>query len=423
MSWRQISLKYVARFAYGDTLPRADDEAEGRVQVFGSNGPYAIFSQANTRSPAVVIGRKGSYGKVNWTKEACFASDTTFFVDETTTQQHLRWLFYVFQTLDLDKGTDEAAVPGLNRDDAYERKIPLPPLPEQRAIADYLDRETSKIDALIAEQERLLSLLVEKRHALITQAVTRGLNPNVPMRNSGVEWLGEIPANWKTVKIKHVAKVGNGSTPFRDNESYWKEGSFPWLTSTVVNCDIVGEPTEFVTETALRECHLPIIQPDSILIAITGEGKTRGKATLLRYSATINQHLVFISPQNDLLEPSFLQLALSASYEILRMISEGTGSTKGALTCEQIGEFLIPLPPLTEQKKILADVSSARVRIDVLAEGAEEGIALLYERRRALISAAVTGQICVTTESCNSNVSHSPNSVSSSRQLSLFDQA
>ena len=399
MNWPKASLKYVARFAYGNSIPYTNGEEGGPIRVFGSNGPYATCSEANTKSPAIVIGRKGSYGKVTWTQEPCFASDTTFFVDETTTQQHLRWLYYVLQTLKLDEGTDEAAVPGLNRDRAYEKVVFVPPPPEQRAIAAYLDRETSKIGALITEKERLLSLLAEKRRALITQAVTRGPNPDMPMHNSGTEWLGEIPRHWKTVRIKHVAKVGNGSTPLRDNESYWKDGSFPWLTSTVVNDDIVGEPTEFVTEKALRECHLPIIQPDSVLIAITGEGKTRGKASWLRYDATINQHLAFISPQKDLLYSDFLQLALSASYEILRMISEGTGSTKGALTCEQVGEFLIPLPPLAEQRKILSDISSVKVRIDALAEGTEEMIALLHERRVALTSAAVTGQIRVRVES------------------------
>ena len=278
-------------------------------------------------------------------------------------------------------------------------EIWIPSISEQCAIADFLDRETAKIDELIAEKERLLELLAEKRRALITHTVTRGLDSDVPMRNSGVEWLGEIPAHWKTMKIKHVAKVGNGSTPLRDNEDYWKGGSFPWLTSTVVNDAIVGEPTEFVTETALRKCHLPVVQPDSVLIAITGEGKTRGKAAWLRYSATINQHLAFISPQKDLLEPEFLQLTLSASYGILRMISEGTGSTKGALTCEQVGEFLIPLPPLAEQRKIIAAVSSVKARVDVLAEGAEELIVLLQERRTALISAAVTGRVRTEVES------------------------
>ncbi|KDR58765.1 restriction endonuclease subunit S, partial [Limnospira platensis] len=196
MTWLQAKLKYVAHFAYGDALPK-DQEREGDFKVFGSNGAYDNYGRANTQAPVIIVGRKGSYGKVNWSDHPCFASDTTFFIDATTTHHHLRWLFYLLQTLNLDQGTDEAAVPGLSRDDAYAKKVFIPPLGEQKAIAHYLDIETAKIDQLIKAKKRLLALLDEKRRALITHAVTRGLNPDVPMRDSGVEWIGEIPKHWE----------------------------------------------------------------------------------------------------------------------------------------------------------------------------------------------------------------------------------
>ncbi len=271
--------------------------------------------------------------------------------------------------------------------------IPLPSVKQQKRIADYLDRATQKIYALIVAKKRLLELLAEKRRALITQAVTRGLNPDVPLRDSGIEWLGQIPSHWNLVKIKHVATVGNGSTPFRDETSYWQDGSFPWLTSTVVNDDFIGEATEFITEVALKECHLPIVQPNSVLIAITGQGKTRGKAALLPYKATINQHMAFITPSRALLNPNFLQLFLTSVYEVLRMISEGMGSTKGALTCEQVGDFFVPLPSLLEQEEIVNKLHRQIQKIDLLSNVAAETISLLQERRTSLISAAVTGQL------------------------------
>lgn len=273
----------------------------------------------------------------------------------------------------------------------------LPPLSEQRSIAQYLDRQIAKLDTLIKLKQRLLELLAEKRRALIKHAVTRGLNSDVLMQNSDIEWLGRIPKHWQIVKLKHLGKIGNGSTPLRETNAYWQDGTFPWLTSTVVNDDVVGEPTEFVTEVALLEYHLPIVQPNSILVAITGEGKTRGKAALLRYQATINQHMAFISPQTDLLLPEFLQLYLAGLYEILRMISEGTGSTKGALTCEQIGEFPTPLPSLNEQRSIVSYIKSKISKLDALKTVTEHTVALLQERRTSLIAAAVTGQIQVTT--------------------------
>ncbi len=272
----------------------------------------------------------------------------------------------------------------------------LPSLATQRAIAAYLDHETAKIDAMIDAKQRLLALLAEKRRALITHAVTRGLDPAAPMRDSGVPWIGEVPKHWEVTNLKYVAQIGNGSTPRRDYMPYWQDGNFPWLTSTVVNQDIIEEPTDFVTGFALRECHLPIVEPNSVLVAITGEGKTRGKAAVLPYRATINQHMAYISPQTHLLHHEFLQRYLAGSYEILRIISEGTGSTKGALTCEQVGDFPISLPPISEQLTIVIQLKTTVQRLDTLDTINQHAIELLNERRAALIAAAVTGNIHIT---------------------------
>lgn len=397
MSWQQISLKYVARFAYGDTFPRADDGAEGRVQVFGSNGPYATFSQANTRSPAVVIGRKGSYGKVNWTKEACFASDTTFFVDETTTQQHLRWLFYVFQTLDLNKGTDEAAVPGLNRDDAYERKILVPPLPEQHAIADYLDQETSKIDALITEKERLLSLLAEKRHALITLAVTRGLNPDVPMRDSGVAWLGEIPRHWELKRLKFISPeitVGIVVTPAK----YYEDSGVPCLRSLNVK------------ETGLTNADLVYISPESNellskskvfvrdLVAVRSGQPGTTAIVDERFDGANCMDLIIIR-HAPLFDSHFLAYFLNSGAAIIQFSEGSEGAIQQHFNIETAKNLLIPLPPLSEQRTIVSMIAEEAAKLGSLKQAAKRAIDLLHERRAALIAAAVTGQIRARAES------------------------
>ena len=168
---------------------------------------------------------------------------------------------------------------------AYIRKLRWgwPPLPEQRAIAAFLDRETARIDGLIEKKQRQIELLQEKRAALISHAVTKGLDPNAKMKPSGIEWLGDIPEHWEVKALKRVASIGNGSTPSRENPEYWGDEGYPWLNSSVVNLDEVLEPVEFVTAAALRECHLPKIQPPAVLVGITGQGKTRGMATTLQH--------------------------------------------------------------------------------------------------------------------------------------------
>jgi type I restriction enzyme S subunit len=284
---------------------------------------------------------------------------------------------------------------GLNLELLGTIRCPLPSGHEQHAIATFLDRETAKIDALIAEQETLLALLAEKRQATISHAVTRGLNPNAPMKDSGIPWLGEVPAHWDVTPLKYVSRIGNGSTPNRDNPSYWAEEGFPWLNSSVVNQEEVTEAERFVTGLALKECHLPVIEPPAILVGITGQGKTRGMAAPLMFEATINQHLAFIKPEQGRLLADYLLRALQMSYEHLRTDSEGAGSTKGAITCDQLSRFSIPLPPLDEQAAIAKNLDAEAAKFDKLSNEAGRAIDLLKERRSALISAAVTGKIDV----------------------------
>ena len=272
-------------------------------------------------------------------------------------------------------------------------RCPVPPLGTQRAIADYLDRETARLDALVAEKERLLELLAEKRRALITRAVTRGLDPNVPLRYSGIPWLGEIPTHWEIWKIGHLAEVGNGSTPSRNNAAYWSEGTIPWLNSSVVNYPEVTRADQFVTALATQECHLPQVKRGSVLVAITGQGKTRGRATVLSFDATINQHLAFIYPKQSHLLPWFLKWTLFAAYDFLRSISDAAGGTKGALTCEAVANLRVPVPPVREQAGILENIATSVERLDSLQAVAKNTISLIKERRSAIISAAITDQL------------------------------
>ena len=273
--------------------------------------------------------------------------------------------------------------------------VPAISLPEQIQIADFLDRETAKIDELVVEQRRLMELLKEKRQAIISHAVTQGLKPDVAMKPSGTEWLGDVPAHWDATPIKYVAKVGNGSTPSREVPEYWGETGFPWLNSSVVNARVVTEAEGFVTERALRECHLPIVAPPAILVGITGQGRTRGMAAMLGIEATINQHVAYVRPDSTKLDVRYLLRILESAYLKLRRDSEEAGAIKGAITCEQIGNLRIPLPSLAEQRAISAFLDIETAKFDTLTAEAQHAIDLLQERRTALISAAVTGQIDV----------------------------
>jgi len=272
--------------------------------------------------------------------------------------------------------------------------ITIPPKPEQNRIVAFLDQKTLEIDTLIAKKQRQIELLDEQKAILINRAVTRGLNPKAKLKPSGIEWIGDIPAHWEVKRIGHLGTVGNGSTPSRSNSRYWDRADYPWLNSGSVNQGIITEADQFVSNLALKECHLPLVKEESIVIAITGQGKTRGTAALLTIPATINQHLAYIEIHTAAALPKFIHLALTSQYLQLRAISE-SGSTKGALTCQDVKEFKIVLPPVGEQEAIISAANRIREDLDLLAKQFDSQIVSLKCLRSTLIAHAVTGKIKV----------------------------
>ncbi len=275
--------------------------------------------------------------------------------------------------------------------------VPLPPLPEQAAIVRFLDHADRRIRRYIRAKQKLIKLLEEQKQAIIHRAVTRGLDPNVRLKPSGVEWLGDVPEHWEVWQIGHFARVGNGSTPSRGNTSYWTGGTYPWLNSSSVNAGTVTTSDQYVTEVALRECHLPRVPAGSVLVAITGQGKTRGKAAVLSIEATINQHIAFITLRKpgEIVTAGYLQKFLVAAYAELRRMSDDSGSTKGALTCEDLRHFRVVLPPILAQRAILQSIDDGLAEVERALRVAEREIDLLREYRTRLIADVVTGKLDV----------------------------
>lgn len=276
-----------------------------------------------------------------------------------------------------------------------DQLLPLPPSDEQEAISRFLIRFERKGNRLIRAKQRLIALLNEQKQAIIRRAVTRGIDPDGPLKPSGVEWLGDVPAHWSVWKIGHFARVGNGSTPSRGNNSYWTESGYPWLNSSAVNEGRIVAAKQFVTEHALAECHLPRVKPGSILVAITGQGKTRGTAAVLATEATINQHVAFITITKALVDTEYLFTALTAAYQPLRSLSDGTGSTKGALTCGDIKHFKIPVPPPEEQRSTVQFVRDRVSQLDATIASTQREVDLIREYRTRLIADIVTGKLDV----------------------------
>ena len=342
-------------------------------------------------------GRKGSYGKVNWTVEPCFASDTTFFVDESTSQNHLRWVYWLLQTLQLDEGTDEAAVPGLSRETAYSRDVRVPSLPQQRTIADYLDRETARLDALVAAKERVLGLLAEKRRVLISRAVTRGLDPSAPLRDSGIPWLGEIPPHWKVVQLKFACNSLQ-TGPFGSqlhSEDYVTGGTPVVNPSHLSGGRIHAADGVSVDEATADRLAVHRLRLGDIVFARRGEMGRCGVVEAANVCWLCGTGSLRVRLRKDSAVPYYLALVFAETRISDVLAVQSVGSTMDNLNSEILGGCHVPMPPLEEQRAIVHDIDRETVKLDAIRAATGHAITLLKERRAALIVAAVTGQIDV----------------------------
>lgn len=292
-------------------------------------------------------------------------------------------------------GTGTAGFLRLYGDSLGAIEIGLPSTEEQSRIVRFVGHANRQIGRYIRAKKKWIALLTEQKQAMIHHAVTRGLNSEAPHKPSGVPWLGQIPQHWEVWQVGHFCRVGNGSTPSRGNSAYWGGGTYPWLNSSSVNRSPISCSDQFVTELALRECHLPRVPPSSVLVAITGQGKTRGTAAVLATEATINQHIAYITPRRDVVSAEYLQLVIIGAYRELRSISDDSGSTKGALTCADVTHFKIALPDLDEQQSIIRAVRLSTQSLEAAIARSQREVELLSEYRTRLIADVVTGKLDV----------------------------
>ncbi|MBP7113288.1 MAG: restriction endonuclease subunit S [Nitrosomonas sp.] len=292
--------------------------------------------------------------------------------------------------------------PAINASALVGIKVPLPSIPEQQTIATFLDRETAKIDALITEQQRLIELLKEKRQSVISHAVTKGLNPNVPMKNLGIEWLGEVPEHWKNTRIKHIAKPGNKT--FVDGD--WIEA--PYITTDgvrLIQCGNIGtgiyeeQGFRYVSEETLINLACTEVNPNDILICRLQSSRTilAGRACLapnLGVKMITSVDNCIVKPSLDF-DPKYIVYLLSTSSYLSYIETVARGGTRDRISRSMLGNIELIAPPVTEQTCIADYLECETTKLDTLTTEAKTVITLLQERRTALISAAVTGKIDV----------------------------
>ena len=283
---------------------------------------------------------------------------------------------------------------GLNSTIVKNLLLFVPPHDEQNKILAFLDRETAKIDALVAEQQRLMALLKEKRQAVISHAVTRGLNPHAPMKPSGIEWLGDVPEHWGAVPIKHLGRLkGGAGFPHEKQGIEGEELSFHKVNA-LAQADSDGflaDSENTIDRATAKELGAFVFPAGSIVFAKVGAALLLGRIRLLSQNACLDNNMMGLVVRQDEFAVSFVRYAMN----LVRFDLIANPGAVPSLNEGQIGDFRLAMPPIPEQTQIAAFLDRETTKIDALVAEAQRAIDLLQERRTALISAAVTGQIDV----------------------------
>ena len=399
VGWGMVKFSRYYKSGMGNTILASEVQPEGKIPVLSATELYTYFGYIE--KAAVILGtndfvipaRGNSIGHVKLVREKCTTTQTTIYCkalgkngfDAKYVYYYLignkKNLFYFVQT----------AIPQITVEEVSSNPILLPSPTEQTRIAAFLDVECGKIDALITKSEQMIALLDEKRHAVITHYVTKGTNPTAHLKPSGINWLGNIPEGWKHVSLRWISKIYSGGTPDKSNLSYWSEGTIPWLNSGAVNQFNITTPSNYITEEALKKSSAKWVAAGSILMALAGQGKTKGMVGITEIKTTCNQSMAAIELNKGF--NKFILYYLHSKYKDIRGLSSSDG--RDGLNLEMLGDIKCPFPSVEEQKQIVQSIETKTAKIDALKTKIITQLELLKERKTSLITAAVTGKIDV----------------------------
>lgn len=416
MSTPRVRLKYacVSRGKYGLNYPatgyvdqgirliRTTDLAGGvlspaELGIYVPEG--AVDDESRLMPGDLLLSRSGTIGRAFLappaTEGMAFAGFLVRFRPKPDTLG--KYIYYCTQSNEFQAAVNADAVSSTIQNfnaEKYENlAVPLPELDEQRAISDYLDRETQKIDELITEQRSLIETLRERRYACIERAVTCGIS-DAQLGESSIPWIARMPLDWGVSRMKHETAMTTGGTPDTDDLAYWSEASdeagVPWVAiSDMSRRRSVCSTSKRLTPAGVASKRLRIGKAGTILFAMYA---SVGEVSRLDVDATWNQAILGITP-GDRLESGYLAYLLMAMRTF--MLGEVRTNTQANLNARQVGDMPLPIPLLEEQREIVDYLDEQTARIDELISESEDLIALSQECRAALITAAVTGQIDV----------------------------
>ncbi|WP_225181579.1 restriction endonuclease subunit S [Pectobacterium aroidearum] len=390
--WSVCRLKNLATIKNGQDYKLV--QADHGYPVMGSGGQFTFASKFMYDKPSVLLGRKGTIDKPLYINEPFWTVDTMYYT-ELNECVDAKYFYYLALTIQFSRYSTNTALPSMTQENLSNYYFSTPTIKfERNKIAEFLDHETAKIDDLIEKQQQLIELLKEKRQAVISHAVTKGLNPNVPMKDSGVEWLGEVPEHWRVSRIKNYAKIESGHTPSKTKSEYWVNCNIPWVSlndsKKLKNIDYIEDTFYKISELGMANSSAHLLPARAVVFT---RDASIGLSAIITKPMAVSQHLIAWLCDERFVIPEFLLLVF---YAMEKEFDRYTfGATIKTIGMDNVRGLKSAFPPVEEQHELIHWAFKKVESIKDSISKIEDVVSLLQERRTALISAAVTGKIDV----------------------------
>ena len=372
-AWDKFRLSDRFNIRYG----RSNPGGSGSVPVIGSSGIFAWTSQPLITHPTIVIGRKGTAGKPWLIKSPSYPSDTTFYLEPREGANiDLDFLYYALSYSKPEASDD--VIPSLQRHHLEALELPLPPPTECCVIVALL----SKIQAAAETQRKIVATLKELKAATMAKLFREGLRGKKARQTE----IGELPENWETLPLGRHCRIIAGGTPPRDNPAYWN-GAIPWVKTGEINYHPIAETAEHITEHGLVNSSAKIIKKGAVLMAMYGQGVTRGRVATLEIDAATNQACAALIPDQKL-DAGFLYAYCVFAYERIREL--GHGANQKNLSADILKRMPIPVPTCLDEQREIAKFSKALDSKTRLAQARSKALEALFSSTLHLL---MTGQV------------------------------
>lgn len=387
--WHVKRLKFLVTICNGRDQKDVLDDENGTYNIYGSGGPFGKATSFLYDKPSVLLGRKGTIDKPLLVDDPFWTVDTMYYT-KITDGTDLRFFFYLCCCIPFEFYRDQTTLPSMTQTGLGSVPFTFPSFPEQRKIADFLDWKTGQIDDLISKKKQLIEKLKEKRMALITQAVTKGLNPDAPMRDSGILWLGEVPLGWEVKPVKYLTRIMRGQFSHRPrNDPAYYDGEYPF-----VQTGDIARAGKYVSDYSqtLNDLGLSVSKQFPAGTLVMTIAANIGDMAIIEFEACFPDSIVGFVPEPNI-DLHFLYYMFVAMKQ--RLLMTAVLNTQLNLNIDRIGSIETIEPPLSVQQEIVKFLDQSTFQIDALIIKNEQLIEKLAEYRTALITAATTGKVDV----------------------------